>query len=299
MSYTSGSGKKGDRSPFAKAMNHTAQKYLRWIAIALVATALMGTGFLILNQYADGSFWEGMKLSNSVSTHEFCETIEMDSFFRQRSNAWSNLIYFFFGMLILQQAREDFSLRKNESGIAGFSALSFTLGFCFIYLCLGSTFFHASLTWAGQRMDMNAVYSVALTICVLGIYVLFLDKPHFSKWKPVIIAGLLLLIISFIWVHLVTRATLLLPLLLSISTVISIFSQLKYPKRFQFFFAILSLVLLLSANGLRIMDVSKIGCDSQSLIQGHAVWHLLTAAGAFSQYLYFAQIGRRQSLVTS
>jgi len=120
-----------------------------------VITTIMLLIWIGLNQILGGNIWQGMTLSKSALTVEYCEFSNPDLFFHQPMNTYSNLVYFFFGVLICQIAWWDYKSRNFQNLLANFPLLSALMGVCFIYLSFGSTFFHASLTWAGQRMDMN------------------------------------------------------------------------------------------------------------------------------------------------
>ena len=63
------------------------------------------------NAFLNGDVWAGMVISKSALTAEYCEFNNVARFFHQRMNTYSNLAYFFFGVMILQIGLED---RKNQ-----------------------------------------------------------------------------------------------------------------------------------------------------------------------------------------
>src|SRR5690606_32416535 len=99
-------------------------------------------------------------------------------FIRQKSNTYSNIFYALTGLFIISQSKKT-----------RFPLVFGYLGFMFIYLCLGSAFFHASLTLLGQRFDMNGTYGLNLTLLVLAV-VHF--RENLSPLQSKILAGLII-----------------------------------------------------------------------------------------------------------
>jgi hypothetical protein len=65
----------------------------------------------LFNTVLTGSVWEGMTISQSAVKVEYCEFNHPEKLFHQPMNTYSNIAYFFFGVLILLMAWEDY---KNE-----------------------------------------------------------------------------------------------------------------------------------------------------------------------------------------
>lgn len=106
----------------------------------LIRSTLFTLGMLIIwmgfNAFISPHIWDGMVISNSALTVEYCEFNNPTQFFHQSMNTYSNLAYFFFGILIIQIALID---RKNQgikalNRMEQFPALSALAGICFIYL---------------------------------------------------------------------------------------------------------------------------------------------------------------------
>jgi hypothetical protein len=257
------------------------------IIISLFSTILMFVVWIGFNHILDGSIWEGMILSKSALTVEYCEFNHTEKFFHQSMNTYSNLVYFFLGILICQIAWEDYKNRNFQNRLANFPLLSALMGFCFIYLGFGSAFFHASLTWAGQRVDMNGTYSVTLTLVGIGLYQV-LHKINFTEQaKKIWIITMVLIILSFYQVHLLISSSILVPVLILLMMIFMGINYFQFPKQRYIILGILSFVLIVVAVKIRTMDVQKINCDPHSLYQGHSVWHLLTGLSSFCTYAFF------------
>ena len=109
--------------------------------------------YFLLNTFLDGGVWNGTVVSRSALTIEYCEYNNLHRFFHQNINTYSNLAYFFFGIFICEMARQDAINQSNTNlnHLQKFPLLSLLMGASFIYLSIGSSFFHASMTWVGQR----------------------------------------------------------------------------------------------------------------------------------------------------
>ena len=230
-----------------------------------VITTIMLLIWIGLNQILNGSIWQGMTLSKSALAVEYCEFNNPDSFFHQPMNTYSNLVYFFLGVLICQIAWGDYKSRNFQNRLANFPLLSALMGVCFIYLGFGSAFFHASLTWAGQRMDMNGTYSITLTLVSIGLYHV-LHKINFSEQaKKIWIVVMVIIILAFYQVHLLISSSILVPILILLMLLLIGINYFQFPKQRYLFLEIFSLVLIIIAIEIRTMDVQKMNCNPHSL----------------------------------
>lgn len=263
----------------------------------ILKNAFLGTGLVLgialsLDFVLDSSVWTGMKVSQSAITVEYCEFNYPERLFHQPINTYSNLIYFFYGLLVFQLALKDLKLfgGKGDNSIRNSPYLSILLAANFIYLSFGSAFFHSSLTWIGQRIDMNATYGLTLSLICIGL-VQVLVKNKLSKQMQVgLVVGMLLLIAGFLPLALQISSSILLPSLFLILLVLGIINFFQYPSQRSPMLGLLSFVLLVVAIQIRSMDVAKINCDPMSIWQGHALWHFLTASSSLCMYLYFRRV---------
>ena len=263
----------------------------------ILRNALMGTGFLFgialaLDYTLDSRVWEGMVVSQSALTVEYCEFNHPERFFHQPVNTYSNLIYFFYGMVVFQLGWKDWKAFTNRKAntVRKFPYLSLMLAGNFIYLSLGSAFFHSSLTWMGQRMDMNATYGLTLSLIGIGLVQVSVKKELSSRMQLGIVGGLLLLIASFLPLALQISSSILLPSLFLILLVLGIINYFQYSAQRIPVLGGLSFMLLVVAIQIRALDVAKVNCDPMSIWQGHALWHLLTATSSLFMYFYFRRV---------
>ncbi len=257
------------------------------ILIALVSTILMFLVFFLLNYFLDGTTWTGMTLSKSALTGEYCEFDNTEALFHQNMNTYSNLIYFFLGVLIFLFSSSNTERQAPYNRLVDFSLLSKLLGICFIYLSFGSAFFHASLTWVGQRVDMNGTYSMSIVTLVIAFYSVFYKIELSASGKKIMIAGLVILIVAFYEIQLKVSSSILLPAFIISIWLLTIINYFQFRKQRSLLLAILSFALIVVAIKIRQMDVDKIGCDPHSPFQGHALWHIMTGMSSFCGWSFF------------
>lgn len=236
-----------------------------------------------------GTIWQGMTISKSALTVEYCEFNHVDRFFRQPMNTYSNLAYFFFGLLILQIAVTDYKNRHvaNLSRLEKFPLLSAFTGLCFIYLSFGSAFFHASLTYIGQRVDMNGTYGITIALLGVAMYQTLYTIKLTTFQKKIWVLCLAAIMLLFLKVALLIPSATLVPGLILLLNVFIVINYSQFRKERSAVLAVTSLLLLIVAVKIRTLDVQKVGCDPHSVIQGHSIWHLLTALSSFCSYAFF------------
>lgn len=268
-------------------MPQTINSPIKILLIAAASTFCMFLAFLILNSFVNADLWYGMELSKSALTGEYCEFNNPEALFHQKINTYSNLIYFFLGVVIILFAKTNFSQKDSQNRLRSFPALSILLGVCFIYLSFGSAFFHASLTWAGQRVDMNGTYSLSIMTLAICLYCVFYKIKLSENSKKAVIVGLVVLVIAFYEVHLRISSSILLPIFILSIWTLTIVNYFQFRKQRSLLLAVASFVLIIAALKIRQLDVDKIGCDPNSIFQGHSLWHVMTGISSFCGYAFF------------
>jgi hypothetical protein len=242
-----------------------------------------------LDTVIDGTAWAGMTVSQSALRVEYCEFNRINRFFHQPMNTYSNLAYFFWGVLILLIAWHDYQNRDSsrQNRLEKFPQLSALMGVCFVYLSVGSAFFHASLTYAGQRVDMNGTYGIMVALAGIALYHVLYKIRLVGVQKIGWVVGLVTLIGAFYWLALLVSSALLVPALILLLNGLMVINYIQFRKERSLGLIILSLVLIVAAIKIRTLDVQKVNCDPYSFIQGHAIWHFLTALSSFCSYAFF------------
>ncbi|MBK9793268.1 MAG: ceramidase domain-containing protein [Sphingobacteriales bacterium] len=257
-------------------------------AHALLLTLALLLVYFFLNHHYDGSIWQSMQQSKSALTGEYCELDNTAHFFRQSMNTYSNLGYFFLGCIVVLVAFMTEKLSSiNQKHTTTISNDIFFLGCCLIYLSIGSSFFHASLTWIGQRIDMNGTYSICITLTGISYYRLLKKENPSPRFKRLFVGALFCMVLIFIQLHLLISSLFLLPFLILLIITGTVINYLRNKNKFKIQLAILSLLLAAGAFILRTLDVQKIACDPTSLYQGHSLWHFFTGMSAFLLYWFY------------
>lgn len=222
----------------------------------------------------EGCPWSGWTPPNV----DWCER-ELCALVVNPAGTWSNLLYVVLGVLMWHEAR-----RSGRRDLAAFGPASVVVGaFSLVY--------HASYTYFFQFFDFVGMFAfcflpIAINARRLGWIeprrelavhaggtVLFsaLVPPLFELGAP--IQGLVLvLILAVVGQELVLHAR--------------AASRAAYP----WFWAALGLI---AAGAVcSALDLSRVGCDpDHPWLQGHAAWHLLSAASLFALFRFYGALG--------
>lgn len=245
---------------------------------------LMGIVAFALEMWLPAELWVGMPLGKGGQFAEYCELNRMDQLIRQPINSWSNFIYVFLGITAWQYHPQA----KGQFGIISFPNYAKVIAISFFLLCLGSFFYHASLTEIGQRLDMTTTYGLVSSILAGLIYRLGEDK----WWKNTprnqgILVGFLilayLLFYTFMWE---IPDTLVLPLMMALVAILSLLIWLQKRNRVKVKWLILGIMLIGISGIFREMDLQKVACGPESWFQLHALWHVFTGLSGFASFLF-------------
>jgi len=209
-------------------------------------------------------------LSDGVDTC-YCERIH-SGLVKQPSNTYSALAYTLWAFLIL------ISLNTPQTPINRMTSNAFypvAYGFLAIFLGPGSMAFHGSMTWLGGLFDTLSMYTwlsyipaynvLRLTNISLGwgvlIYVALVAFLEFCEQ--------VLGISDYVFAGLVV---------LAVVSEIIVFIYSKYQKWFIYKWIVY--VILFFLAGFAVWFFSRTGeplCFPDAIIQGHALWHVLTS----------------------
>lgn len=211
--------------------------------------------------------------------HCWCEAVRWGSIIRQPANVWSNLSMLAVAAIVLWLSRKKSAqnLLTAKPSYSRLYALGLTL------TGLGSMFFHASLTHIGQWVDLIGMYFLAT---VLYLY-------NYSRLKPLSTQSLLTLYFSL--VAFFTALMYFLPqindilfgVLILAFVIFVILTQRRLKTKVRHLYIILGVVAYYSGSTFWILDKELKLCKPDSLLQGHAAWHLLSALATLFVYLYF------------
>lgn len=225
--------------------------------------------------------WAAWRPATCLPDACFCEAIG-SGFIRQPIATWSNLAFVLAGWLILEDVlrptftRSNLLTQRRTYGLVYAAAV--------ILIGLGSWFYHASLTFVGQWFD------------VMGMYLLgtFMVLYNVARLRPLsgrafalsyvlfnIALGLSLIVVPEL------RRYLFGVLLVTTIALEIALRRGRNPVSADLRYFIAALLIYVLAQIIWTLDLNHIVCDPTSVLQGHAVWHMLTALSAGLLYLYY------------
>jgi hypothetical protein len=149
---------------------------------------------------------------------------------------------------------------------------------------IGSAFFHASLTLIGQFFDVLGMY-------LLTSFMLSYALKRLLGWSEKIMIGFYILtslLLSWLLIEFpeTRRYVFALVLLLAIASEV-LYRRLRTPRLCIRWWNV-GFLLLAVGYVIWILDNTKVLCSPMSLLQGHAIWHILGASAVVLLYRYFA-----------
>ena len=204
----------------------------------------------------------------------FCEAIRSDGI-KQPANTWSSLAFVVVAAMVLVRRTT-----KPSTGMAGYPLLyAFTL----LVIGLGSTYFHATLSFRGQFVDVLGMYLLATVALLYSIDRLRpLSRQTFVTSY---IATNAVLAMLLYWMPVVRRVVF--AVLIVAVLIVEILIRRKAPNSSDAMHLKIAAAIMTLAFAIWILDFTRILCRPESLIQGHAVWHVLGAVAAWYLFRYY------------
>lgn len=245
----------------------------------LAVTIIVVTTAMLVVVSGRPSVWNTMPPATCLPGDCFCETVR-DQFVRQPANALSGLSFVGVGLLALSRRRRQHR-QAPESG--GGELAQYLFAIAALVIGVGTVFYHASLTFVGQTLDVFGMY---LFVTMIGLSILI------RRWS------------------LSARTTVVLGVVVNTLLLVLLIAAPEY-RRIVFAGLVVVLMGLESSTGWRkeaggrrgfwlatailaggfvvwAMDYTRIVCSPASWLQGHAVWHLCGAAAVWFAMRYYA-----------
>jgi dihydroceramidase len=226
--------------------------------------------------------------ASCLPDHCFCEAIRTSGI-AQPANTWSCLGFVWLGLFVLWLAFEDARNKKIAADSSplhpGYSVL---YGAALILTGVGSAALHATLSLAGQFTDVFGMYLIGTFIVLQGISRLSRLSPKIAIFSYLFSNTLLAILLWFF----PPARRYAFALLVIVAIVIQIRAQNRERPGSSRYFWLAAAALALGFV-FWILDITKVLCSPHSWLQGHAVWHLLSAVASGLVYLHFRSAASR------
>jgi hypothetical protein len=195
-------------------------------------------------------------------------------------NALSGLSFVGVGLFSLILRR-----RKHVHAVwdsAGWDPAEYLLAAAAVVLGIGTVFYHASLTFVGQTVDLFGMYLLVTVVALSILGRAGLLSPRMIIALGVVINGLLLVLLIVAPEY---RRIVFATLVVIVVALESSVGRRSERRNRRMFWAALAAV----AGGFVIwaLDYTRIACSPLSWVQGHAVWHLCGAAAVWLTLRYY------------
>jgi hypothetical protein len=225
--------------------------------------------------------WSSWKPASCMPAHCFCEAVHSGTV-AQPANTWSSFGFVLVGLLVIRQSRED-ARRLRSSVMASQRAYPLLYGIALMLIGLGSAFYHASLTFAGQFVDVMGMYLLACFILLYNV-----SRLTALNGKTFVLAYLAM---NLVLAYVLLEFPALRRYIFGVLVIAALLPEYRVRKQknpqINGFFLQAAWWTLIVAFIIWTLDITKILCNPNSWLQGHALWHILGALAAGLLYLYY------------
>ena len=193
------------------------------------------------------------------------------------SDAWSNALYLVLGLWMWRAAR-----RSGRRDLARFGPASVAIGiFSFAY--------HASYTFALQFFDFVAMFLFSFTVLARNaVRLRWIAPSRETRFFVLGVLGMSALVPPLFRVGFPIQA------LVAILIAVGLAQEWRLRRRDgpgpQYRSYAVGLALLGAAALASLADVTRAACDPQSWLQGHALWHVLSALALAAFFRFYARL---------
>ena len=247
----------------------------RLVAAAALTALLAAITIALLNLL--GPDWSRFAPATCTETRCFCVMPRAGGLLLQPANSLSSFGYVFAGLLMILVA-------QSRDWISAFPPLAATiLGGAAIIVGIGSVLLHATLTLWGQFFD------------VLGMYLIsgFFLVSALAKWRNIpdrramIYYVLLCAVLVAILYALPEVRRWLFAVVLLIAIIVELVFARPLRPQVRTGYYVAGLIANIVAFTIWNLDQNGQLCAPGSVLQGHAIWHLLGAVALWFAFLYY------------
>ena len=220
-----------------------------------------------------GCPWSGFTPPNV----DWCEE-ELCAWITNPANTWSNLLYVLLGIAMWREARRD-----GRPSLALFGPTSIAVGvFSFAY--------HASYTWMLQFFDFVGMFLFCFVVLAQGALRLgWIGPRRRTAFFCVGVAASSALVPVLFDAGIPIQGIVGILVLAIIGQEILLLRRDGPRPAHRIWWGAVALIAL--AGAFSLLDVTRVWCDpSNHWLQGHALWHLLSAASLYALFRFYAAL---------
>lgn len=250
--------------------------------LALLFTCIAIIASVISSHYFPTS-WDALRQATCMPNNCFNEAISSGNI-RQPINAWSSLAFVFAGFIIFfESVRIPNNSNRDSNVMVKYPIFGIFYGMILIYIGLTSAFYHATLTFLGQTLDVLGMYLLATYLVLYGL-------------ARILKLGVSSIILSYVLSNAILIYFLItapqyrryiFALLIIITLVLELYGHRQAKLSRQTNYLILAVILFGISFIIWNLDMSKNIFSENSLFQGHAIWHIGGAISATLLYYYY------------
>lgn len=221
------------------------------------------------NPHADHCPWHSYAEKWGPSNIKWCEE-NICSIVSEPANTWSNLAYIFIFLSMLRV------LRKNSS------FEMYWLAGSMFFLGAFSFFYHMSNFYVSQLFDFIGMYMFLFWYFCMNLKHLKLvaTKNMIMIYLSLVMFFTMITHVSYFMQFKFQLLVVLVGAMICFSELLLYRKQPKNPSSFKFFY--IGLALIIFAECFSFADLLRLFCmPSNHFIQGHSIWHVLSAIGLF------------------
>ncbi|HET7233722.1 MAG TPA: ceramidase domain-containing protein [Longimicrobium sp.] len=250
----------------------TAATRPAWLALSGTVACALALAWLQRSPHG----WSAWRQASCMPAHCFCERVR-DAAVRQPVNAWSSLAFVAVGIWIAALPRRGADAGLRDVHRTVFAAAVIAVG-------LGSAFYHATLSFAGQFSDAFGMYLLA-TFVVLNASA----QPRNVRPAVVVLAYVAFNVILAVLLYtLPSLRRYLFAIVITAGALLEVRLWRTHRGADGPRWLLLALGVLLLGFAAWIVDITHMACDPTGLIQGHAVWHVASAGAAVLLFRHYA-----------
>ena len=243
-------------------------------SLSISIAALISLLTILVSLRLPASIWADWGPATCLRTGCFCEATNIHSPIRQTANTISSLAFVFSGMLVMSRRDRPSRFPLVYSVIIGISSL---------IIGIGSAFYHASLTFIGQFFDVFGMFLLAAFLLVYAL-------ERIWNLRLTTTIGLYLALNLFLtWLQIAIPETrrYAFAVVLILALIVEHYYRVQAHPQIEIRWLRLGIGLLTVAYIIWILDNTRTVCFEHSLLQGHAIWHILGAISVLFLHRYY------------